>query len=389
MSCDLSDPNILVAYNEIINFEGTNWLILGYNDTRDVISLYSKGSGGLSEMRDNLREEVLYGFARLEERYVLITYVSEQVSGVRRARALVHGRAVGALLKAQNASITASNPNDLSDVNIRTRLKLSGENGSAPTTPITPTHPDRPDSPASARRGRPASPSSSADRRTPSLSSISYDAPAPPAPTSPLPSPPLSASSKPPLSRDDAERKARKEENDRVAREEAEKRSREEAERRQAEAADRQRVEQQALESKLRDEAERRAKDESEKAQRETLKKQFVDADKLGQTLLSGYMSVQGGGSPFWKRRYFSIRGKTLYLYRDVLDKNPITSLDLAGTVRGIENVQPEVLIPNSFRLDLSTPQAAVDGGGSYYFFCDTHQEGQTIVAALSKVSGR
>ncbi|RUS13874.1 hypothetical protein BC937DRAFT_94646 [Endogone sp. FLAS-F59071] len=99
-------------------------------------------------------------------------------------------------------------------------------------------------------------------------------------------------------------------------------------------------------------------------------------------------MSVQGGDSPFWKRRYFTIRGKTLYLYRDETEKAPITSLDLAGTVRGIEDVQFEVLIPNSFRLDLKVPQPSADGSASYYFFCDTQQEGQTVVAALSKVSG-
>ncbi len=56
-----------------------NRLILGYHDTRDKISLYSKGSGGLDELRDNLKEEVLYGFLRIENRFVLLTYVSEQV----------------------------------------------------------------------------------------------------------------------------------------------------------------------------------------------------------------------------------------------------------------------------------------------------------------------
>lgn len=72
-----------------------------------------------------------------------------------------------------------------------------------------------------------------------------------------------------------------------------------------------------------------------------------------------------------------------------IQEKAPITSLNLAGTVRGIEDVQFEVLIPNSFRLDLKVPQASSDGAGScYYFFCDTQQEGQTVVAALSKVSG-
>ncbi|CAJ0913370.1 16625_t:CDS:2 [Entrophospora sp. SA101] len=79
MSCDLSDPAITVAYEEIINGQDTEWLILGYNDTRDKISLYSKGSHGLEGLRSNLKDEVLYGFIRIENKFVLLTYVSEQV----------------------------------------------------------------------------------------------------------------------------------------------------------------------------------------------------------------------------------------------------------------------------------------------------------------------
>ncbi|KAI9311829.1 hypothetical protein BX666DRAFT_898684 [Dichotomocladium elegans] len=121
---DLSDPNIVQAYNEIEQHQETNWLLLGYHDTRDVISLYSKGAGGLSEFRNQLMDEVLYGFVRVEDRFVLITWISDQVSGVRRARALVHSRSVASLLKNHNAHMTASSINDLSDNNVRARLKL-------------------------------------------------------------------------------------------------------------------------------------------------------------------------------------------------------------------------------------------------------------------------
>ncbi|CAG8751851.1 8698_t:CDS:2, partial [Cetraspora pellucida] len=134
MSCDLSDPAISEAYEEIISGQDTNWLILGYHDTRDKISLYSKGSGGLEELRNNLREEVLYGFLRIENRFVLLTYVSEAVSGVRR----VHGRAVGALFKqAHQIQINASTPNDLTEANVRNRLKL-GEPSERPNSPPGP-----------------------------------------------------------------------------------------------------------------------------------------------------------------------------------------------------------------------------------------------------------
>lgn len=54
-------------------------LILGYHDTRDKISLYTKGSGGVDELRANLKDEVLYGFVRIDDRYALLAYVSEHV----------------------------------------------------------------------------------------------------------------------------------------------------------------------------------------------------------------------------------------------------------------------------------------------------------------------
>ncbi|KAF9577017.1 hypothetical protein BGW38_008062, partial [Lunasporangiospora selenospora] len=79
MSCDLTDPAILEAYQEIVTGAPTNWLILGYHDTRDKISLYFKGAGGLEELTNNLTEEVLYGFVRIEDRFALLAYVSEQV----------------------------------------------------------------------------------------------------------------------------------------------------------------------------------------------------------------------------------------------------------------------------------------------------------------------
>jgi hypothetical protein len=54
-------------------------MILGYRDTRDKITLYTKGSGGLEEFKSNLQEEVLYGFIRVDRQFILINYVSDQV----------------------------------------------------------------------------------------------------------------------------------------------------------------------------------------------------------------------------------------------------------------------------------------------------------------------
>ncbi|KAJ1963712.1 hypothetical protein IWQ62_003135, partial [Dispira parvispora] len=125
MSCDLSDSNILQAYTEIVNGQGTNWLLLGYNDTRDIISLYGKGSGGLGEFVTHLRSEVLFGFLRFDNTNILIQHISEQVSGVRRARGLVHGRAVANLLKDHDQQIIVSSAGDLREDTLRSRIKSS------------------------------------------------------------------------------------------------------------------------------------------------------------------------------------------------------------------------------------------------------------------------
>lgn len=92
-----------------------------------MISLYASGVNGLSEFREHITNEILFGFVRVDDRFILITYVPDSISGVRRARALVHSRSVAEVLELSHAQITASSLSDISDANIRTRLKL-GQN---------------------------------------------------------------------------------------------------------------------------------------------------------------------------------------------------------------------------------------------------------------------
>ncbi|KAI9485848.1 MAG: hypothetical protein EXX96DRAFT_546717 [Benjaminiella poitrasii] len=116
--CNVNDPRITDAYIAIIEDQPTDWLILGYKDTRDVISLYSTGTNGLSEFRNKLTNEILFGYVRIEDKFISITYVPDSI------RALVHSRAVADILELSHAQITASSLSDLSDKNIRTRLNL-------------------------------------------------------------------------------------------------------------------------------------------------------------------------------------------------------------------------------------------------------------------------
>ncbi|TDL23755.1 hypothetical protein BD410DRAFT_820696 [Rickenella mellea] len=131
MSVDLNDPNITAAYESITKQSSTDWLLLSYGQTRDRLALFASGEGGIDALRSNIpsdAEDVFFGFCREAENgknyYVLISYVPEAVSGVRRARALVHSRAVGALLKANQGTLSVNNIDQLNAENVRDRLKL-------------------------------------------------------------------------------------------------------------------------------------------------------------------------------------------------------------------------------------------------------------------------
>ncbi|KAG9300616.1 hypothetical protein G9A89_005216 [Geosiphon pyriformis] len=375
MSCDLSDPAISQAYEEIVSGQATNWLILGYHDTRDKISLYSKGTGGLDELRQNLKEEVLYGFLRIENRFVLLTYVSEQVSGVRRARALVHGRAVGAQFKqAHQIQISASTPGDLSEANVRNRLKL-GANDDRPSSP----------SPRNQNLRQGTLPSSPKQQGPPG--------------TPPTPKSPIENEKEPDYSAEiasqetykgtgeDSERQTRermereaaqRRDAEKIAQEVARRRALEDAERRKQDTLLNQKKEKAVAEAKAKSEAEKKAREEAEKRRNEELKSQFAELEKSGKVLLDGYITVQGGGVYFWKRRYFELRGQTLYLFRDPTDKLPISKIDLNNDVAAVSDAQSEVLILNSFKVDFRSTEP-------YYFFSDDRKTKESFVQAIAR----
>ncbi|KDQ06857.1 hypothetical protein BOTBODRAFT_39287 [Botryobasidium botryosum FD-172 SS1] len=182
MSADLSDPNINAVYSEITSMQPTNWLILSYGETRDKLSLHSSGEGGIEELQEKIAggTDVLFAFAREERSFITISFVPEGVSGVRRARALVHSRAVASYFKAQHAILNATKAEDVTAAAIRTKLKLAAPDerrtGNISTADIrerlasfSPVPSDVPSSPPSPSRDRPPTPRSPLVRKLPSL----------------------------------------------------------------------------------------------------------------------------------------------------------------------------------------------------------------------------
>ncbi|KAF9910865.1 hypothetical protein EC991_005328 [Linnemannia zychae] len=393
MSCDLTDPAILEAYQDIISGTPTNWLILGYHDTRDKISLYSKGTGGIDELTSNLKEEVLYGFVRIEDRFALLAYVSEQVSGLRRARALVHGKAVGALFKASNVQINTSSLAELTEERVRTRLGLI----EGPPTPEA-TSPVMPSTPVAAAGSpipspRPATPVSPAPVAPASPSPAFAPATTAPAAAAPIaidtivksvaevpssPSPVRTGSPRSGLSTPRTERQLEIEAAERKVREEMERQRRAEAAKRQRETEEREAREQEMFAQKQALELERKRKEEADRIAREAMKKQLIEMERLRGSGLSGYLTIQVAGSPFWKRRFYVMQGQTVSLYRDEIGRAPIMEFRVGGQVAHIADASLDVLIPNSFRIDFKN-------GDSHYFFSDSAKDKEMAIAGFMK----
>lgn len=71
------------------------------------------------------KEEVLYVYFKLERKLCLITFLSEKVYGVKRARALVHGRMVANFMKDSNAIWTVPSSVEFTEENLRHQLHIS------------------------------------------------------------------------------------------------------------------------------------------------------------------------------------------------------------------------------------------------------------------------
>ncbi|OZJ04937.1 hypothetical protein BZG36_02646 [Bifiguratus adelaidae] len=546
MSCDLSDSRIAQAYEAIKSGSEIDWMLLGYNDTRDVISLYEAGSGGLDALRQRLGDEVLYALVRFEGRYLFINYVSNSVSGVRRARALVHGRAVGALFDVKKvtvannttAQINFTSPRELTATNLRQRLFQLGDVLSPAERDRTLGRPLTTESPNShrtsimsmvqnieqpeevlARRDRVEINRSKEEaerlqaewkareeyerklraerRRHPEsgvtdlhiasaknssvgarwenghyASSEEMNSPTDMIDTTVDQHQLVIArqqeaekirQEQEELARLEAEESKRqaeeierreKEQREREAREAEEERQRQLEEQRQAELhrqqeeamererqaqierekaeraarealerqrkleeeeAERRRI-QEEMERKRQAEIERRQREEAEREtrrieqerqeavakaeairqekERRVAEEQRIKAeaerarqDKLNilsqldedsqEVLMSGHLSIQGGGSPFWKRRAFACLPSGLYLYPSELAQNPTTAIPLKNNIAHVQESHLDTLIPNSFQIILKDNK-------QYTIFCDSKREEQQLFELIN-----
>ncbi|KIK60330.1 hypothetical protein GYMLUDRAFT_244345 [Collybiopsis luxurians FD-317 M1] len=125
---NISDVDaVTAAYDSVVNLE-TNWFLLRYGvENTDDLFLYASGSKGFAELKQSFEDLSVVHIAFYHEEssqvpskpgFALINYIPTSISGVRRARALVQSRRVGALfLKAslitEHATLTVDDLSNL------------------------------------------------------------------------------------------------------------------------------------------------------------------------------------------------------------------------------------------------------------------------------------
>lgn len=129
--CDVSSPDILSAYEEVrddANSE-TNWMMLGYANSKKTLQLYGKGKGGVEEYKSSLKDdEVTYGYLRMvygdsqRSKFVFVCFVPDTLSGLAKAKANMHKAAVSQFLKFIHVNVNATSTSEITESSIQSKL---------------------------------------------------------------------------------------------------------------------------------------------------------------------------------------------------------------------------------------------------------------------------
>ncbi|KAF8885036.1 hypothetical protein BD779DRAFT_1535139 [Infundibulicybe gibba] len=128
MALNLQDaPGIMAVYESIVRGE-KDWLTLVYASDMnhsDELTLHAHGSEGLSQLKDIMQDTVsepFIAFYREELGCALLNYIPETLSGVRRARVLVHSRRLGTLFTEHITTITIDDLSNISPTTLYNAL---------------------------------------------------------------------------------------------------------------------------------------------------------------------------------------------------------------------------------------------------------------------------
>ncbi|KAF8738920.1 hypothetical protein RHS02_05431, partial [Rhizoctonia solani] len=128
MIIDISDPEITKAYQSITEDRSKDWLILSYSKARDALRLVDSGPGGLEIAREHVKvqsSDVNFSLIRVNESgsLVLVCFIPQAVGGVKRARAIVHTRALEDVFPARRAVVNIASETELTSTLVDNALR--------------------------------------------------------------------------------------------------------------------------------------------------------------------------------------------------------------------------------------------------------------------------
>ncbi|KAJ2738543.1 hypothetical protein GGI20_006258 [Coemansia sp. BCRC 34301] len=94
---------------------------------------------------------------------------------------------------------------------------------------------------------------------------------------------------------------------------------------------------------------------------------------------LRGYTSIQEPTNAFWKRRYFVVADKTVFMYINECSRTPSDCLHIESIVSPPRDAGDEVLMPHSIAVDF--------GAGEYYMYFDSATVREAFEGELRKVA--
>ncbi|WRT63784.1 uncharacterized protein IL334_000709 [Kwoniella shivajii] len=151
MSVDLSDPQVSTVRDKILDTnDPTTWFLLHYaisptsitpsSSLSQSITLLASGREPvLPKWHENLtetNEDVLFGYGEIAGKGLVLLFLKDKVGGVKRARAVVHARAVASLFPDYSALITIAHLSQLTEELITERLALNQPSSSSSSSTI-------------------------------------------------------------------------------------------------------------------------------------------------------------------------------------------------------------------------------------------------------------
>ncbi|KAJ2454999.1 hypothetical protein EV183_001103 [Coemansia sp. RSA 2336] len=107
MACNLSDPEIAATYSRILSGDGIDWMVIGYGSTRDRLSLYASGDGGVTEMALKVPEEVVFCFIIFEGS----------------PRGLAHQKEIAEFFNHHDVTVNTTKPSELTPTMLRDKTR--------------------------------------------------------------------------------------------------------------------------------------------------------------------------------------------------------------------------------------------------------------------------